>query len=87
MNATSLTDTSATVHERLRALIGSLAPAERLGRAVTLSALAREFAWAGARRVAGDRGPDAVRQRFLEQAYGAGTADWVARRISAERGS
>jgi hypothetical protein len=79
----NVSDTPAAIRERQWQLIAALTPAERLGRALRLSALARAFAWAGAGRVAGDRGPDAVRHRFLEQVYGPETAAWVASRTAA----
>ncbi len=79
-----LGDTSEAAAERQRRLVSTLTPGERLSRALALSALAREFAWAGARHAAGERGVDAVRHRFLEQAYGGTTAAWVASRIAAE---
>lgn len=84
MTTPRLTDTSVEMHLRYRELIGTLTPSERLGRALELSALTRQFSWAGARRVAGEDGPSAVRQRFLAQVYGADTAAWVARRLAAE---
>ena len=84
MRTPGISDTSAAAAERQLALIGALTPAERLSGALALSALAREFAWAGARQRDGDRGPDAVRQRFLEQAYGGHLAAWVQVRIAAE---
>ena len=87
MNRSSVIDTSDAVQQRQWARIRALSPADRLSRALALSALGREFAWAGARRVAGSRGPDAVRYRFLEQAFGVDTAGWVERRIAAESGS
>lgn len=78
----NISDTSLSVRRLQQQLIAALTPAERLNRALRLSALARAFAWAGAGRVAGDRGPDAVRHRFLEQVYGGETAAWVASRIA-----
>lgn len=86
MRSTILSDTSAGEREQQLARIGALSHADRLGRALALSALGREFTWAGARQHAGTRGLDAVRQRFLEQTYGVVTAEWVARRIAAECG-
>jgi hypothetical protein len=80
----SLSDTSVAASEQQRALIAALTPAERMSRALALSALAREFAWAGARSFAGESGPDAIRQRFLEQSYGPVTAAWVATCMAAE---
>jgi hypothetical protein len=79
-----LSDTSPTVVVQQRERIGQLTPADRLARALGLSALARELAWTGARRVANASGPAAVRHRFLVQSYGAEIASWVARRIAAE---
>lgn len=87
MNRSSVIDTAVAVRQRQLARIRALSPAERLGRALALSALGREFAWAGARRVAGSRGPDAARSRFLEQVFGGEMANWVERRIAAESGS
>ena len=84
MKASHQSDTPAAVQQGQWARIRALSPAERLARALALSALGREFAWAGARRIAGAGGPNAVRLRYLEQAYGAETAGWVARRIAAE---
>ncbi len=84
MNAPRLIDTSAEVEQEQWARIRALSPAERLARALALSALGRELAWAGARRLAGAAGPDAVRRRYLEQAYGVDTAGWVVRLIAAE---
>jgi hypothetical protein len=87
MIRSSVLDTTVAVQQRQLARIRALSPADRLGRALALSALGQAFAWAGARRVAGSRGPDAVRYRFLEQAFGADTAGWVERRIAAESGA
>jgi hypothetical protein len=87
MNRSSAADTSIAIHEQLLARIRALSPADRLSRALALSALGQELAWAGAWRVAGPRGPDAVRHRFLEQAFGTDMAAWVERRIAAESGS
>ena len=86
MDRSSVTDTSFAVQQRQLAHIRALSSADRLGRALALCVLGREIAWAGALRVAGSRGPDAVRYRFLEQAFGADTAGWVERRIAAESG-
>ncbi|MEO8479349.1 MAG: hypothetical protein ABI542_06905 [Gemmatimonadota bacterium] len=83
MNRSGLPDTSAAIRQQQWSRIGALSPAERLCRALALSELARDFAWAGAQRTVGSRGPDAVRQRFLEQLFGEDTANWVARRIAA----
>jgi hypothetical protein len=65
-----VSDTTDTVRARQRALVAGRPPAERLLRAFALSAFVREVAWAGAQRAVGERGPDAVRQRFLTQLYG-----------------
>lgn len=75
-------DTSPAARDQLRALVRALTPAERLRRALALSAMAREFAWAGATRFAGAGGPEAVRSRFLEQQYGTEVAAWVSSRIA-----
>ncbi|MEO5826237.1 MAG: hypothetical protein ABIR59_10145 [Gemmatimonadales bacterium] len=83
MNGSRVPDTSSAVQQQQRSRISILSPAERLGRALALSELARDFAWAGALLVAGSRGPDAVRHRFLAQLFGADTANWVARRMAA----
>ncbi len=83
MSASSFGDTSMAVRQGQLSRITALTSAERLGRALALSELARDFAWAGAQRTVGSRGPDAVRQRFLEQLFGEDTANWVARRIAA----
>lgn len=72
---TVITDTTELVRVRHRALIASLPPAERLLRAFSLSAFLRDVAWAGAQRAAGDRGPVAVRERFLTQLYGPHLSD------------
>ncbi|MDZ4260011.1 MAG: hypothetical protein U0974_00125 [Gemmatimonadales bacterium] len=87
MNRASAADTSIAVQEQQLARMRALSPSDRFARALALSALGQEFAWAGAWRVAGSRGPDAVRRRFLEQAFGEDMADWVERRIAAESGS
>ena len=79
-----LSDTSPTVSAQQRERIGLLTPADRLARALALSALAREFAWTGARHVANAAGPAAVRHRFLVKSYGEEIASWVARRIAEE---
>ena len=52
-----------------------MSPTERLVRAFTLSAFVRDVAWAGAQRIAGGRGPVAVRERFLMQLYGSDLSD------------
>lgn len=83
MNGSRVPDTSAAVQQQQWSRIGALGPAERLGRALALSALARDFAWAGAVRMVGSRGPDAVRHRYLAQLFGTDTANWVARRMAA----
>lgn len=83
-SGSSLTDTPAAVQQAQWSRLSALGSAERLGRALAVSALALECAWVGALRVAGSRGPDAVRDRFLEQVFGADTAAWVARRLAAE---
>ncbi len=83
-SGSSVTDTPAAVQQAQWSRLSALSPAERLGRALAVSALALECAWAGAGLVAGSRGPHAVRDRFLEQVFGAGTAAWVARRLVAE---
>ncbi len=74
-------DTDAATLERQRALIGQLSKPERLMRALALSALARSLAWAGAVRYAGERGHDAVVDRFLEQMYGPDVAAHLRRLI------
>lgn len=83
-----VTDAETQARHRQRMFVAALSPAVRLQRVFELSAFAREFAWAGARRYAGeagDAGPDSVRQRFLEQLYGAQVAAWVACRLAAEQ--
>lgn len=66
-----------TDHERARqrALLAAASPAERLLKALALSAFVRQLAWAGAERSAGGAGPDAVRERFLVQLYGPDLSD------------
>lgn len=81
---TRITDTSPAVRDHHRALIAALTPAERLRRAFALSAMARDFALAGARKSAANGGPAAVRARFLEQMYGAEMAAWVEARVVAD---
>lgn len=85
MDQSRVIDTSFAVQQRQWAHVRALSPAERLDRALALCALGHEIAWAGATRVAGSRGPDAIRYRYLEQTFGAGTASWVERRITVER--
>ena len=65
-----LPDTTAPMQAQHHALLATLSPAERVLRALTLSAFVRDVAWAGAERAAGEHGPEAVRERFLEQLYG-----------------
>ncbi|MEP7344692.1 MAG: hypothetical protein ABI877_05480 [Gemmatimonadaceae bacterium] len=64
-------DTDAATEARYLTMIRHLPKAERLGRALALTALARELAWQGAVRNAGAQGHRAIVQRFLEQLYGA----------------
>jgi len=84
MTPSTFSDTSIAVRQGHRARIAALTPSERLARALALSVLVRRIAWAGAERVAGAEGHAAIRRRFLVQAYGTATADWVARRMAAE---
>ena len=84
MTVSGFSDTSLTITAQQRERIGLLTPAERLARALALSALAQDFAWTGAQRVAHASGPAAVRHRFLEQSYGEEIASWVAQRIAVE---
>jgi hypothetical protein len=79
-------DTTPETRARQVALLAALTPAERLARALALSALARDFAWAGARSRTGSHPQADVRQQFLLQVYGDGVARWVARRVAAEAG-
>ena len=64
-------DTNVVTDARYLAMIRRLPKAERLVRALALTALAREFVWQGAVRHAGAQGHSAVVHRFLEQLYGA----------------
>ena len=68
-------DTIDSVRARHRSLLATMSPSERLVRAFTLSAFVRDVAWAGAQRIAGGRGPVAVRERFLMQLYGSDLSD------------
>ncbi len=70
MVASSMTDTSAETQARYEQLLAALTPGERLGRALALSAFARQLAWAGAERFAGHLGRAAVIERFFLQVYG-----------------
>jgi hypothetical protein len=71
--------TTDPVYATMIELLRGLSPAQRLIRALALSAFVRDLAWAGARRVAGDRGADAVTERFLMQVYGPEVTSQVAR--------
>lgn len=65
-----ISDTADLVQVEQRARLAAMLPTERLLRALALSAFVRDVTWAGAQRAVGDRGPDAVRDRFLTQLYG-----------------
>ena len=84
MSPSRLSDTPPETRDRQEALLAALTPAERLARALALSALARDFAWAGARSRFGSHASADVRQQFLRQVYGDGVARWVAHRVAAE---
>lgn len=68
--ATELSDTPDAVQARYDAMVMQLSPVERLQRAFALSSFVRNLAWAGAERVAGHLGHDAVVERFFLQVYG-----------------
>lgn len=87
MSPNRLSDTAPEARARQEVLLATLTPAERLARALALSALARDFAWAGARSSAEGQAPANVRQRFLLQVYGDGVAGWVAHRAAVETGA
>lgn len=74
-------DTDAATLARLTDLVRALPPAERLARALALSALARQLAWQGARAHVREDGAAAVLDRFLRQLYG----PELAARITAPR--
>ncbi len=81
-------DTDAAMLARYLDLLRTIPKPQRLARAFALSTLARELAWQGATRHAGDRGADAVAERFLLQLYGPDVARRLAatlRRAEAER--
>lgn len=59
------------------ALLRRLTPAERLHRAMALSAAVRTLAMAGAAHTVGVSDLRAVRRRFLTQVYGDAFAAWV----------
>lgn len=63
-------DTDAATLARYLELLRRIPGPERLGRALELSALAREMAWQGAARHSGHLGSGAVTERFLAQLYG-----------------
>ena len=86
MSRSRLSDTSPDAQVLYADLLGALTPAERLTRALALSALVRDLAWAGARNRAESLDPAEVGQRFLQQVYGDGVARWVACRAAAEAG-
>jgi hypothetical protein len=65
-----LSDTPAAVQAQYDAMVMQLSPAERFQRALALSSFVRNLAWAGAERVAGHLGRDAVVARFFLQVYG-----------------
>ena len=73
----------ATARDAVDARLSALTPAERFMRALALSAYVRALAWQGARLHAGAATPDAVRDRFLEQLYGAAVARDVRSRMAA----
>jgi hypothetical protein len=79
-------DTPPEVLASQQSLMAALTPAERLARALALSALARDFAWAGARNRIGGDAPAEVRERFLIQVYGVDVARFVAHQVAAEEG-
>ncbi len=70
-------DTDAAMFARYLDLVRTVPRAQRLARAMALSALARNMAWQGATRHSGHRGPAAVTERFLLQLYGPDVARYV----------
>lgn len=64
------TDTSATTQAAHHARLRAIPKAERLARALALSALARDLAWQGALRHTEGQGHTATVRRFLLQMYG-----------------
>lgn len=79
-------DTRPEVLASQQSILAALTPAERLARALALSALARDFAWAGAQNRIGSDAPAEVRERFLMQVYGVDVARFVAHQVAAEEG-
>lgn len=77
-------DTDAVTRARYLDAIAAVPAAERLFRALALSAMVRALAWDGARQHTGRLGGDAVRDRFLLQLYGPAVAQ---RTIAALRGA
>lgn len=73
-----MNDTDTASRARLHELLRAAPPAERLTRALALTAVARELAWQGATRHAGHLGAAAVVDRFLRQLYGPEVAAQVA---------
>ena len=74
-----------TPTDRAARLLAALTPADRLRRALALSAYVRALAWQGARLHSGAGGPDAVRDRFLEQLYGSAVAGDMSARLNSAR--
>lgn len=78
-----IVDTDPGTHARRIALLRAMTAAERLARALDLTAVTRDLAWQGAMRHSEPRGSAAVVDRFLRQLYGPAFAEWVASRRSA----
>jgi hypothetical protein len=64
------TDTSSAAAQEYLAMLREMPRPERLRRALALTALAMDLAWAGAVRHAGHQGHAAVVRRFLRQVHG-----------------
>ncbi len=86
MSLSRPSDTGPEVLASQQSVLAALTPAERLARALALSALARDFAWAGARSRIGSDAPAELRERFLTQVYGIDVARFVAHQVAAEEG-
>lgn len=74
-----------TPSDRAARLLAALTPADRLLRALALSAYVRALAWQGAHLHSGASGADAVRDRFLEQLYGSDVAGDMRARLNSAR--
>ena len=64
------TDTSPAAGQQYLAMLREMPGPERLRRALELTVLAMDLAWAGAVRHAGHQGHAAVVRRFLRQVHG-----------------